>query len=178
MIILEGTDNVGKTHLAKRMCHVIAERTGKSPVELYGHMSRPPADFDHVASYMAGVRVGVQDRYHLGSIVYGKILGGGSFPTARRMRVVQEYLRWAGCLVVIVTSSRESLRRRMALEINRDEMYSQDRILDAGDAYRGLSTATNMGTPYCDLVLDVSDHWPDDKEMLKIVDAWWQRFML
>lgn len=179
MIILEGTDSVGKTMMAQTLCEIVAGRTGCGAQQLYGHMSRPPDDFDHVSEYMRGVRLGVQDRYHLGSIVYGRILGGGTFPQPRKMRVVQAYLRWMGCHVVIVTCSRDSLRERLMKDVSRrEEMYRVDQILDAGDAYAGLARSTNMGEPYCDELIDVTRSWPTRDQLSGIVDRWHQKFIL
>ncbi len=177
MIILEGTDHVGKTTAAQAMCEIIGERLSRPPLTLYGHMSRPPESFDHVAEYMRAVRAGVQDRFHLGSIVYGRILGGGTFTLARRMRVVQAYLRWTGCHVVVFTCSRDMLRRRLAASVNKEQMYRQDQILDAGEAFRGLSVSSNLGEPYCDQVVDVTEKWPTREELTAVVDSWWAKFM-
>lgn len=177
MIILEGTDHVGKTHAAQVMCEIVGERLGRPPASLYGHMSRPREDFDHVTEYARRVRVGVQDRFHLGSIVYGRILGGGTFATARRMRVVQSYLRWSGCHVVVFLCDRSELARRLTASVNREEMYRHDQILDAGEAYRMLAGASNMGEPYADETVDVTDRWPTREELTAIVDRWWPKFM-
>jgi hypothetical protein len=178
MIILEGTDNVGKTTMAQTLCEIVSERTGLPAPGLYGHMSRPPADFDHGGEYFRNVRLGVQDRYHLGSIVYGRILGGGTFPHPRKMRVVQAYLRWMGCHVVIVTCQRDALRERLTKSVNREEMYRLDQILDAGDAYSALARSSNGGEPYCDEAVDVTRGWPGRKELEAVVDRWHRKFIL
>lgn len=178
MIILEGTDCVGKTTLATKLCEAIASRLGtKDPMSYYGHMGKPKPSFDHLAEYMSNVRCGVQDRYHLGSIVYGYILGGGTYLSARKMRVVQSYLSWVGCHTIIITCSRDSLRERLGKQI-RGELYRTDQILDAGDAYRGLAESKNNGTRYCDQIIDVTNGWPGDEDVESIVNAWFRKFMV
>ena len=47
-------------------------------------------------------------------------------------------------------------------ENTKKEMYSDSLILDANEAYRALSTASNRGEPYADIVYDVSDGWPTE----------------
>lgn len=181
MIILEGADHTGKTTFSRLLTKHIAAKFGHdelSSVLYYGHMSRPPEDFDHVAEYMAGVGARCQDRYHLGSIVYGKILGGGSFVSARKMRVVQQYLAWRGCVTVVMFCERDKLRKRLMSAVDREEMYSMERILDANEAYRGLTKSSNDGAPYADVAIDVTDRWPDDATAARLVDDWWRRFSL
>ena len=153
MIILEGADGTGKTHAAKKICDAW-DLT-------YRHMSRPPEDFDHASEYVERVFDGVQDRFHLGALVYGRILGTGTYPSAETMRQVQAYLRWQGCLVVVLVADRDWLSEQLT-ENTKKEMYSDSLILDANEAYRALSTASNRGEPYADIVYDVSDGWPTE----------------
>lgn len=177
MIILEGADHTGKTTFAQKICEILATRLGGSPSSYYGHMTRPSDDFDHVVGYMSQVTSRCQDRFHLGSIVYGYILCGGSFTTPRKMRVVQQYLRWRGCITVIMSCERDKLRKRLASAVDRKEMYSNDKILDANEAFRGLAFSTNSGVMYADHHIDVTDKWPDEDKATEIIDDWWKKFM-
>jgi broad-specificity NMP kinase len=170
MLIIEGADGVGKTTAALRLCTMSGlERR---------HMSRPPEDYDHLSEYVDGVHRGVQDRYHLGSIVYGRMLGRGTYPTAAEMRLVQAYLRWQGCLVVVLTADRPWLEERL-LQNPKEEMYSNELILDANDSYRSLAHSTNRGEPYADVVHNVSRlGWPNDDNLREWTERWnelWRR---
>jgi hypothetical protein len=178
MIILEGTDHTGKTTMARRLCEILAVRYGNVAASYYAHMTRPPANFDHLSEYMNGVRFGVQDRYHLGSVVYGRLLNGGSFCSPHRMLLAQRFLRWCGCYVVILTCDRDVLRKRLLSSVDKEEMYSVEKILDAGDAFRALSKSHNRGEPWCDESIDVTSSWPDDKTLVRIVDDWERKFLL
>lgn len=163
MIILEGPDGVGKTHAAKRICSLWDLE--------YRHMSRPPEDFDHASEYTDRVFRGVQDRFHLGAIVYGRILGTGTYPTAESMRQTQAYLRWQGCLVVTMIADRDWLLEQLTSNTKK-EMYDDSLILDANDAYRMLSEATNRGEPYSDVLHDVSLGWPTEDQLRGWVERW------
>lgn len=177
MIILEGTDHTGKTTFAKLLCEKIAAQFGGPSINYYRHMTKPREDFDHVAGYMDGIGTWVQDRYHLGSLVYGRILGGGCYPSARRMRIVQAYLRWRGCLTVIFTCSRDSLHERLKKSVDKEEMYRHDQILDAGDAYNGLSVSRNVNEDYCDFTIDVTDKFPDENTAETVMAMWRARYL-
>lgn len=174
MIILEGADGVGKSTLAQSLAERLAETVGGDRVDwrsVYRHMTRPPDDFDHLTGYL-DVSGRVQDRYHLGAIVYGQLLGLGGYPTASRMRLVQRYLRWQGCITVVLHGERDWLRERLRVS-PKAEMYSIDRILDANDAYRALVGSSNRGEPYCQLSWDVTLRgWPGAQFVETIVKTW------
>lgn len=185
MIILEGADGVGKTTAAWTMCKYLQSLEATPPSDVghtghkfYGHMSRPPEDFDHLSEYMDRVRYGVQDRFHLGSIVYGYILGGGTYPSPQIMRVVQRYLVWQGCYVIIFHAQRHWLKQHMQeLLEKRNEMYRLDQILDANDAFRGLLCSSNRGEPYAHAGIDVTDgKFPDEATLKMHVEIWRKRF--
>ena len=177
MIILEGTDHVGKTTFAKLLCGLMSAHFGGEVGGHYSHMSKPREDFDHLSGYFGGIGPVVQDRYHLGSLVYGRILRKGTFPSARRMRIVQAYLNWRGCITVIFTCQRDVLAKRLAESVSKEEMYRADQILDAGDAYYALTKSTNDGEPYCDFHIDVTDKFPGEKEAENIFGVWKSRFL-
>lgn len=175
MIILEGPDNVGKTTAAKKLAAIIAEELKLPADRCYRHMTKPPDDFDHVREYMERVGPHVQDRFHLGAITYGRLTGNGNCPTARKMHLVQRYLRWQGCVVVVMHAERDWLRRS---QFGKEEMYRLDTILDVNDAYRALLSTTNRGEPYHDIEHDVSKKgWPDDAMLRTWIDAWRGRWL-
>tara|TARA_R100000152_G_C6728751_1_gene153713 strand:- start:335 stop:847 length:513 start_codon:yes stop_codon:yes gene_type:complete len=170
MLILEGADGVGKTTAALRVCELASVQRR--------HMSKPPEDFDHSTEYVERVFRGVQDRYHLGALVYGRMLGLGTYPPAEVMRQVQAYLRWQGCLVVCLVAERPWLEERL-LKSPKSEMYSNKLILDANDAYRSIAEASNRGEQYVDVVHNVSiKGWPTDGDIARWIERWtelWNR---
>lgn len=178
MIILEGADCVGKTTAAQAICEIIQKRYAPTVhhTKLYGHMSKPDSSFDHFSDYISMVREGVQDRFHLGSIVYGRMLGCGNYPTSRKMRSLQRYLSWAGCYVVIMTAERRWLYEKLQKSL-KEEMYSVEQILDANECYRALADTSNRGVKWCDASWDVTAKgWPKAEDLEKFVDAWRERW--
>lgn len=171
MIVIEGADCTGKTTLCKKLSEAL-----KLP---YRHMSKPADDFDHVAGYMQLVGAHVQDRYHLGAVVYGQMLGAGGAPSAQQMQLVQRYLRWQGCVVVILHCQRARLSELLDQSSSK-EMYQRDQILCANDGFIALTKCTNRGEPWCDIHIDVTDRFPDidDHVVQEIMEGWryrWQR---
>ena len=168
MIIIEGADKVGKSTFANELLKL----TGFE----YRHMTKPPEDFDHVAGYMDGVAARVvQDRYHLGASVYGQMLGLGGFPTYQEMRIVQRYLRWQGAVVVILSCEDWRMEELLAADEVSEEMYDPATIRAANRGFRALTSCSNHGEPWCDMHIDVTDGWPDEVDMTKIVDLWKRR---
>jgi hypothetical protein len=167
MLIIEGSDNVGKTTACRKMEVLIGKGS-------YRHLSRPPDDFDHVREYMERIGPYVQDRFHLGAITYGRMTKNGNCPTSRDMLMVQRYMRWQGCIVVVMHAERDWLRRST---FNKGEMYPLDTILDVNSAFIALTKTTNRGEPYCDLAYDVSKRgYPSDETLSEWVDLWRSRW--
>lgn len=175
MIILEGADCTGKTTAAKRLVEIMSEVTKREA--RYSHMSKPPEDFDHLTEYVKNIRLGVQDRYHLGSIVYGAMLGRGSSLSAPRMELVQRHLEWQGCLVVIMHASRERLREILSAS-DKAEMYSSEDILRANDCYKVLAQSTNRGLKYCNVDFNVDRGFPKEETLRQWVQQWTGRWGL
>jgi len=156
MIIIEGADHTGKTTFAKSF-------------ELpYRHMLRPDANYDHLTEYVKGIFPGVQDRYHIGSVVYGMMLRSGSHPTYRQMKIIHRYLQWAGCYIIIMHCDPKVLRQRLE-ESDRDEMYKIPDILAANDAYRSIMKNSIVNASLC---IDVTDKWPGVEERDDILTVW------
>jgi len=179
MIIIEGADGVGKTTFCRKLCDVFVAQMGSTAAGWYSHMSRPAENFDHVTGYMRAVRAGVQDRFHLGSIAYGKLLGSGTYPTPRKMAIVQRYLEWQGCCVVVLRAERDWLKRELLARPDLDkEMYQLDQILDVNDAFTALANSHNRGNSWAHSMIDVTDGWPGEEDATRIFNVWkarWQR---
>lgn len=172
MIIIEGADGVGKTTLAKALATAL-ELSTESQIKVR-NMTRPDEGFDHMAGYMGLVGKHIQDRFHLGSLVYGQMIGApGGTATPSQMRLVQRYLRWRGVVTVVLHCQRDTLKARLRGDA-KDEMYDEQTILSANDAYRGLLHCSNNGEPWQDLALDVTDRWPDvdDEPIQQLIERW------
>lgn len=125
MFIVEGSDHLGKTTLCRTL-------PGK-----YLHYSKPPDDAS-LAHYWPNIVYGnVIDRFHLGAIVYGEILGKHRCPFNQRGRraiehTILEMGRRIGYtpLAVIYTTDEEWYRWHLGNNA-KEEMFDVDIILRA-----------------------------------------------
>jgi thymidylate kinase len=156
MLILEGTDLVGKTTL----CHKLAERL---PGYLYVHMSRPPKtnwsdeDYIHIAAMKT-----IRDRFHLSELAYSRIRKEASL--VKEPRVLDAELVSKFCAFkVLVTASDDLLKSRYQSK-DRDEMYSLDQIIDANKVFMKMSVFADHRI-YC----TPESPWPTDGDIETIV---------
>lgn len=153
MIILEGPDNVGKTVAAKKL----VEMTGGH----YVHYSKPPDGFDYWFDYLKDLTPGViLDRFHLGAIAYGTILGGHEHTVSRvQWACLMRMLRYMGALTVIMYDSNEEKYKERVASTTREEMYSAEKQKLVNRVYQTMATSEiEPGVPYCDLRYDLAQH--------------------
>lgn len=172
MIILEGPDQIGKTTAAMRLRQMIAEYTRRPETDCYRHMSKPDLNFDHFESYIAGLGSHVQDRFHLGAIVYGLLLGRGSYPSSQHMLIVQRMLRWRGALTIIMHGEQQWMRENLK---SRAEMYNAEQILVSNQAFAMLAGSTNCGESYCQIAYNVSRCGYPSEETLRFWFETWKK---
>jgi hypothetical protein len=163
MFIIEGADHLGKTHAAQRMVKLAAEDP-RYPVR-YQHMSRQNAAFNYGSDYLDLLsKYAVQDRFHLGALVYHE---PGTL-TAENLLTVKRWLRDVGSMVVIFYASDERAYEKSLREQGKAEMFSVEKILEANAKFRKL---TYEGV--CDFAYDVSQSgWVSDGQ-LKTWLGWW-----
>lgn len=122
LIILEGADAVGKTHLARTLRDAAIARgihkhvdlkagppaPGRTAIQLYEHDL-----LVHRDAIMDPETLVIADRWHLGEFVYGPLLRGGTLLDWEKMEHIELMLDALGALRYLVTvqNSAELLRR-------------------------------------------------------------------
>lgn len=131
MFILEGADLVGKTTLAKRILErPVMQHRGYT----YAHLSRPPCGFDHYWDYIGMMnRHVVQDRFHMGELVYRSVLKQDTPLTPYMIRLIDAQLRLIGAYTVIVIATRDMIKARAK---QRAEPLDVEQIIRINDAYQ------------------------------------------
>lgn len=135
MLIIEGTDLVGKT----KVCHDLAAML---PSHVYQHLSRPPANFDHDTQYfeLMGRRL-IRDRFHLSEFAYKFAQGLEPGISPESLRLIDGHLRLLGTVQVIIYVDDCFLERRHAELAERGEMYDLATIIKANNHYREMALA-------------------------------------
>ncbi|GAG05660.1 unnamed protein product, partial [marine sediment metagenome] len=96
MLIIEGSDCLGKTTLAKK---IVLKMMEKGYPTIYSHMGRPNEQlFDFFLDYKKMINpCAVMDRFHLGGLAYhhGKI-------SPPRLEIINAWIRSVGGLIVVL----------------------------------------------------------------------------
>lgn len=138
MIIIEGTDTLGKTTLAQKL---VASKELVAQGYLYRHLTRPPSTLNRFWGYLDEAAAHtVQDRFHMSEVAYSYARGDRSSPLSPEMyNMVDAFLRLQGAFTVVLTASRDLIERRfreVTAEPGRTEMYDLDVVQRANSAFR------------------------------------------
>ena len=161
MIIIEGTDCVGKTTLCKKL----AKQTNM----VYRHLTRLPDSFHRVFDYLPMFQPNyVCDRLWLSEYAYcfgRRDVDPGSF----YKRILESITTLSGALTVIVYCDTDTLREKY--EVNKqDQMYNFDVVAEANNYFMAeveLSETINYPIYYIDL--ESADAWPTDTHIEDII---------
>jgi len=171
MLVVEGTDLVGKTTL----CRALLERLNTGKVGggrpwSYAHLGALPREWDYVTDYVqrTNPRV-VQDRWFHSELAYGPVVRSGSKLGAREWRLADAWFRLMGGFTIVVTASDDALRRRYE-RCARSQLFTADQIVAVNERFRAL--CENNAGSFADVVLNCGDGFPtDDDHIDSAVDA-------
>lgn len=151
MLIVEGSDLVGKTTFCKKL---LEYKNLSEAGYIYKHFSRLPKSFDYCNGYMDNaVHNSVQDRYHMSEIVYSKVRREKESPlTPEYYRLVDGFLRSLGAFTIIITAHENLFKDRM----RNDEMYDLDAIIEANRWFWGITRCPP--SPYTSMDWDMHIH--------------------
>lgn len=160
MLIVEGTDLVGKTTFAQKLVKAL-----HSDGYVYRHMTRLPIGFVHPIDYFPlAMRRAVYDRFHMSEIAYAAARGDDTDLCPERYRLVDAYLRGLGAYTVVIVADDELIKERWG----RDEMYDQSTVHRANAAFKEVTKTEAMMDNAelfkydvdCDMVIYCSKHMP------------------
>jgi thymidylate kinase len=164
MLILEGTDLVGKTTLCHKLCEQL-------PGYIYMHLTRPPktnwSDIDYIN--IASVK-SVRDRFHLSELAYSRIRKDESL--IKEPRILDAELVTRFCAFKVLICADEDLLRQRYAEKDRDEMYSLDQIVAANNIFKLMSVFADHR-----LVMTKDKPWPTDEDVRTIVKVYTARLL-
>lgn len=131
MLIIEGTDLVGKTTLCKTLVDELNSLECLGGYD-YRHLSRLPPLWDFYYSYVSRMsRRVVQDRFHDSELAYSYGRGEDSPLDEFLYSLVEAQIRLFGGYKVLITCDTHVLKERYKLR--RDDMYNLDVITRANE---------------------------------------------
>ncbi len=167
MLIVEGTDGVGKTTLCRRLLD-------RLPTHVYAHFTRLPAGFDYYWGYAdrAGADV-VQDRFHLSEVAYAAACGRPCGLTPDLYALVDARLRALGAFTVVVLADPELVRSRW----DESQMYDLGTTLRAGEAFADVAGRPDFYRADVDLVItcDVGKPYATDDDVDEVLEGYRRR---
>lgn len=172
MLIIEGSDCVGKTRLAKRL----EKELGLT----YQHLSRLPDKFDRYHGYIDLMsQYIVRDRFHMSEVVYARMRSEETMLTPERYRLVDAQLRMLGCVTVVIIADDPLIGERYRARAEQ-EMYRLDQTLQVNDLFTAFVESSDpfmLYQPDVDIVIDChSKHpFPDDDDVHAILTQWHSR---
>jgi hypothetical protein len=166
MLIIEGTDHVGKTTLAKKL---VAELDTDGYT--YRHLTRLTAGFDRYWDYLPMMtKKVVMDRFFLSEIAYQRAREE-KFMTigTEELRLLNAKLALFAGYTVVVTCDNDLLAERYAQEEGAEhQMYKMPVVLAANVAFRSMVDSPSYGID-CHIPLDKDYPWPSNGDVKSIL---------
>ncbi len=176
MLILEGSDCLGKTTFAKLL---LKEADGRERFPtFYSHMSRPNKSFNFWTHYKDMMTIyAVQDRFHLGGIVWHQAIWQG------RLEIIEGWLRSIGSMIIVFYASDEQWYRDMIEKDERGNLLPVEEMCRANSNYAGLALVLRDEKPIVDFSFDIKSpnnmaRFPDSYIAGQIVSEWFARLRL
>ena len=169
MLILEGSDCLGKTTFAKTLLKV-ADNVGRYPT-FYSHMSRPNSKFDFFKDYRDMMSIyAIQDRFHIGGIVWHDAID------KHALSIIEGWLHSIGSMTILFYASDEAWYRKKIEEDDRGNMLSLDCMDRANGVYGMMAEGCYELHPKIDYFFDIKDNWyPTEEDAEKIIKEWFDR---
>lgn len=132
MLIIEGTDNVGKSTL---VTDVIRHLNAMGLPHIPFHLSKLPDSFDHVQGYVELLNTNtVWDRFHISRTCYGAVCKNQREFTTAEAEILQAHLTLKGAYVVsCVVEDAAWIRKRWG---SKDEMYDVETAVQVNESYK------------------------------------------
>lgn len=130
MLLIEGSDCLGKTIVAKKIVRKIA---GMGLPVVYGWMTRPNEQlFDFFKDYKKVLNpYAVQDRFHLSGLAYhqDKI-------SSEKLKIINSWIRAEGGIIVLFFASDENWYRERLEKDTRGNILPVDALCEANSFYK------------------------------------------
>lgn len=177
MLVIEGSDCLGKTILAKKIVDKMMERGYPT---IYSHMSRPNEQiFDFFWDYKKMINpCAVMDRFMLGGLAYhhDKI-------SKQQLLIINAWIRSVGGMIVVLYAANEEWYRKRLENDERGNMLTIDKMCAGNNFFKKFSTKGGMDSDYAfnilpELCYDEHNGKPryvDDYDVDELIEEWIER---
>lgn len=181
MLIIEGSDCLGKTTFANLLFEVAKETVhnqGLHHIVYQRHMTRPIESFDFLYHYQDMIsKFAIQDRFHLGGIVWHNKI------SQAELEIIEGWLQSVGSMTVVFYATNLGWYREKIEADERGNLLDVDTMVRANMQYRdmvwgkhGQSPRINFSYNICGT--DNPHRYPDRSDAVDIVNAWFERLSL
>lgn len=172
IIIIEGTDLVGKTQLAKKIDELSVHYDNRFR---YRHLGPLPPDFTRKDYYPLMIDFSVLDRFFMSELAYGMTIRGSTFLTDDDIFDLESKLMEVGVFEVYCRASERRIADayRWAEKTGRKELFSLDQILKVQKEYDKILDPET--SPYSsvfgpDLTVDLYENMETDTFDINVFD--------
>lgn len=167
-LIIEGSDNLGKTIFAKKLIRYIWDHD-KYPV-MYSWMTRPnETTFDFFESYKMMINpYTIQDRFHLGAIAYHK-----DKISAEHLNWIEEWIRDAGGFVVLLFAKDVDWYRDHLAKDKRGNLLANEILCKANSVFTQIAANEHPLRPQFEYTFDISCSGFINDNFVKIIADQW-----
>ncbi len=166
MLIVEGTDGVGKTTL----CHHLVDRLKEHGPWIYSHLSKPPLKWHFPTSYFPRMtRFVVQDRHHMSEIVYRQAREEPRALTPMGYKLVDARLRQLGGFTIVIVGTEAIIRRNHKGD---GDMHDVNIHLKANHHFRRIVMGQWEESIDWNMWWDLHKGWPEDWWIDQIIDKY------
>lgn len=137
MLIVEGSDLMGKTELCKKLIEKIQAHGFPIIPQHFGLLENSWDFCEMYLKYMN--RRTIMDRFIMSEVVYGNVIREKSRITPEIYRILDSHLRLQGSVTVVIIAEDDWLYRQISERYDkRDEKFSRDQILEVNRGFNDL----------------------------------------
>jgi hypothetical protein len=165
MLVIEGSDALGKTTFAKKIVRYVMDHD-KYPC-MYSWMTRPnEATFDFFESYKMWINpYTVQDRFHLGALAYHK----DKLPS-NRIHTVNDWIYGINGFIVVLYAEDEKWYREHINQDTRGNLLANDILCKANSIFKKIGRSSHRHHPY--FSFNVCNGFVGDDAVERIAECW------